>query len=221
MSNAIIIGGEPVFVGAPVKLWTDSGLEFKASGKNARSRNRPVDLLVLHVTGGEGPPPQVFRTLSGRGLSCDFVIDFDGVIWQHSDPANVCTFHAGFVNDRSIGVEIVNYGWTNNPKLKEKWEPLREQYDTVIHGRKIKMARSNNAQHAATLALCDALTSCGRLSIPRRFPRDQHGRLITSAMTRAEIADFRGVIGHFHLTSAKIDPGTDMFGTLDMAGGYG
>ena len=216
--NALIIGGEPVWVGAPVRTWDDHGLEFRAGAKNARARTAAVDLIVLHVTGGEGAPPQVYRTLTARGLSCDFVIDADGVIWQHSDPATVCTYHAGHVNGRSVGVEIVNHGFTRDPKLLAKWSGLREQYETTIHGRKITMSRSHGAQHAATLALCDALTT--RLAIPRELPRGDTGKLRTGAMTRAEVAGYRGVLGHFHLTTAKIDPGTDVLDTLLFAG-YG
>lgn len=213
--HAVIIGGIEYPCGAEVSTWHDHGLEFHA-GKGARKRTQVPDLLVLHVTGGEGAPPQVYTTLVRRELGIEFVIDIEGVIWQFCDPLLIDTFDAGPINRRSIGVEIVNYGYRADPKtvpLKGRARPL---YDTIIHGRKIKMARSNPAQLAALVALADTLSLA--LNIPRRLPRNAAGDVHTRLMGPAEVYAFRGVLGHLHVSGAKVDPGTDVFDALDAAG---
>jgi N-acetyl-anhydromuramyl-L-alanine amidase AmpD len=216
VGNALIINGEPVWVGSKVRTWGDHRMQWPA--KNTRPRTEPPRVIVLHVTGGEGLVPQVHRTLMARGLSCDMIIPPDGIAHQMSDMGTTTTFHAGFMNNRSVGFEVVNYGFTRDPKLLAKWKPLREQYETTIHGRKFTMARSNNAQHAAVLAACDAV--CQAFGIPRRLPRNADGSLRTDVMTREELADYSGVLCHYNLTPAKIDPGTDLPETLSLAG-YG
>lgn len=219
--NGILIGGVWHSCAAPVETWHKHGLEFRP-GKGARKRdpNTPIDLFVVHVTGGEGAPPAMFATLNQRELGVEFAIDIEGVIWQFCDPLLVDTFDAGPINKRSIGVEIVNYGYRADPKtvpLKGKARPL---YDCVIHGRRVVMARSNPAQLKALVALADTLTSCPALKIPRKLPRTKSGEVHGRLMDSAEIAAFAGVLGHLHVSGAKIDPGMDVFDALDAAG-YG
>ena len=224
----IIVGGHDFPCNAEVSTWHEHKLQFKP-GLGARRRNpkkTPIDLFVTHVTGGENPPPVLFDVLLGRKdahgkptpLGVEFMIDVDGLIWQTCDPYFVDTFDASFINDRSVGVEIVNYGYVKPGVAPPKRGANRELYETIIHGEKVTMARSNNAQHAAYLALADALTACELLRIPRRIPRDPSGCLITQVMTREQIANYTGVIGHKDITTQKLDPGTDVMSTLDFAG---
>jgi len=215
----VVIGGKPYPCAAEVSTWDKHGLEFKP-GAGARKRTLVPDLFVLHVTGGEGAPPAMFDTLRQRELGIEFAIDIEGVIWQFCDPLLVDTFDAGPINRRSIGAEVVNYGYRADPKtvpLKGKTRPL---YDTIIHGKRVMMARSNPAQVQALVALADTLTSCPALKIPRKLPRNGAGQVHTRLMDAAEIDAFQGVLGHLHVSGAKIDPGTDVFDALETAG-YG
>lgn len=218
-NNGVLIGGVWHSCAAPVETWHTHGLEFRP-GKGARKRTQIPDLFVVHVTGGEGSPHAMFQTLEKRELGIEFAIDVEGVIWQFADPLEVDTFDAGPINRRSIGAEIVNYGYRADPKqipLKGKTRPL---YDTVVHGRRVVMARSNPAQIAALVALADTLTSSPLLKIPRKLPRTKSGETHGRLMDSAEIAAFAGVLGHLHVSGAKIDPGTDVIDALDAAG-YG
>ena len=219
VAAGVIIGGKQFPCAAEVSTWHTHGLEFRP-GKGARKRTQVPDLFVLHVTGGEGAPPAMFETLTQRELGIEFAIDVEGVIWQFCDPLLVDTFDAGPINKRSIGVEIVNYGYRVDPKtvpLKGKTRPL---YDCIIHGRRVVMARSNPAQIAALVALADTLTSCPALKIPRRLPRTKSGEVHGRLLDSAEIAAFAGVLGHLHVSGAKIDPGLDVMEALSAAG-YG
>lgn len=219
VDNGILIGGVWHSCAAEVLTWHRHGLEFRA-GHGARKRVGVPDLLVVHVTGGEGAPPQMFATLKARELGVEFAIDVEGVISQFCDPLKVDTFDAGPINRRSVGVEIVNYGYRADPKtvpLKGKARPL---YDCIIHGRRVMMARSNPAQLAALVSLADVLTSSPLLAIPRKLPRTLSGEVHGRLMDSDEIASFRGVLGHMHVSGAKIDPGMDCFVALDAAG-YG
>ncbi len=53
-----------------------------------------------------------------------------------------------------------------------------------------------------TAALCAVLPR-----IECDYPRDENGRLITHALNAEALASYRGLIGHFHIQSNKIDPG--------------
>ena len=217
--NGILIGGVWHSCAAPVETWHKHGLEFRA-GKGARKRTQVPDLFVVHVTGGEGSPHTMFSTLEKRELGIEFAIDVDGVIWQFCDPLEVDTFDAGPINARSIGVEIVNYGYRADPKTVPLKGKGRELYDTTIHGRRLVMARSNPAQVAALVALADVLTSSPMLKIPRTVPRWPGGAIDTHVMDAKRLAAFSGVLGHLHVSGAKIDPGTDVLEAL-IAAGYG
>jgi N-acetyl-anhydromuramyl-L-alanine amidase AmpD len=127
--GAVIVGGKAWPCSSETTLWTDSGLAFR-EGRGGRKRELPVDLVVWHHTAGNGNAQRVHRVLNERSLGVDFIIDADGMIWQCSDPVNVCTYHAGIANGRSVGIEIVGRGVPSSDD-----EP---HYVARVHGRRIK-----------------------------------------------------------------------------------
>ncbi|MGD9688318.1 MAG: N-acetylmuramoyl-L-alanine amidase [Phycisphaerales bacterium] len=62
-----------------------------------------------------------------------------------------------------------------------------EQYDSLIK---------------LTAALCRVFPN-----LPRDYPRDAGGALITRRLEEEELRRFRGVLGHFHIQTNKVDPG--------------
>ncbi len=217
MSNAIIVSGQPVYVGREVRVWTESGLGFEALGKRERTT-----AVVLHWTGGSGLASQVYRTLKQRRLSVHFVIEPDGAIHQHCDSDRRCA-HAGSVDDSNhdghqlsanastIGIEIVNPAGQINSVRGVKRELVRE----TIHGRDLLYTMFTAEQVKSALALTEPL--CRAYGLPfEPFMKD--GRVWPTVMSESEYASFRGVLGHFQLTRRKTDCGLALLRAIAASG---
>lgn len=218
MSGAIIVGGKPYAVPVEVKLYTETGLET-TPGRGARKRRRDIDLGVWHWTGGEGSAQTLFRVLTKRALGVEFFIDHDGVIWQFCDPRLVDTFDAGRVNDRSFGVEIACYGfaWGKDRKVPRRGAG-RPTYKCHLNGRTRTFAHFWPKQLAAGLALADAMSKA--CSIPRAVP-ETAGAFWTepNTLSAKRLDEFKGHVGHFHITKQKSDPGLDLLEIFRTAWG--
>ena len=207
MNDLVFLSGQPVHIGTPAVTWMDHGMVFER-GRGARARKRKIDLVVLHWTGGENEPPAVFETLEKRELGIEFAIGSDGLVWQFCDPSKIDTFDAGKFNGRSVGIEMVNYG--HRPTLRQvptagldRW-----QEDQVIHGRGMRVANFYRPQMDAMVRLVDRL--CDWYQIPKQYP---YAKTVPEC-----IEDFKGVAGHFHLTTRKTDPGLEPFRHLNTKG---
>jgi N-acetyl-anhydromuramyl-L-alanine amidase AmpD len=174
-----------------------------------------------------------FRILHNvRGLSVHFMLDLDGTIYQTCDLRERAR-QASIANDRSIGIEIAHPGpLTGQPRLvkrykqdeegvvlevpefvplgaltSRRWRPARPE---LIHGR---VQGQQLAQYDFTAAQYEALTSllaALHRVLPRirlDAPRSEDGAIIWRALSPAELFAFEGVIGHYHVTTKKIDPG--------------
>ena len=196
---------------------------------------RCVDLFVYHYDAC-GTSRRCFRVLHDiRGLSVHFMLDVDGTIYQTLD-VKERAWHAGQANDRSVGVEIANIGAYAELARLEQWyardedgrwrlsfpddfadagwrtpdfvprparnEPIRGE----INGRRLVQFDLTDAQYESLIKLTAAL--CRVLpGITPDYPRDADGRLLTRAMSADELAAYRGLLGHYHVTTRKVDPG--------------
>jgi N-acetylmuramoyl-L-alanine amidase len=90
-----------------------------------RPPGTPIDMLLLHYTGMESAAAAIDRLRDPASrVSSHFVIDEDGTVWRLV-PESRRAWHAGVsfwrgnagLNDRSIGIEIVNPGheWGYRP----------------------------------------------------------------------------------------------------------
>jgi N-acetyl-anhydromuramyl-L-alanine amidase AmpD len=194
-----------------------------------------VDLFVLHYDVC-GTSRRCFEVLQDRrGLSVHFMLDLDGTIYQTLD-LKERAWHAGSANDRSVGVEIANMGAYPDMKVLDKWygldadgrvrvtfpegfgEPGLRRADYVprparaepvvgaIHGRELHQYDLTPAQYESLVKLTATL---GRVlpKIRLEAPRDAAGHVRTNVLTPDELADFHGIVGHYHITTGKVDPG--------------
>jgi hypothetical protein len=75
-----------------------------------------------------------------------------------------------------------------------------------IHGRLLMQYEFTEEQYRSLVRLAAAL--CANLpKIAPDAPRGEDGRVRNGVLEPAEIEAFGGLVGHYHLTTAKIDPG--------------
>lgn len=219
-ASEVIVGGKRIPLGLPneptpiVLTWEDHGISFKPGEGYNKKRRLTIDLAVWHWTGGEGEPPAMAQVLKTRGYGVEFAIARTGVIYQFVDPLLVDTADAGGVNARSVGIEIVSYGFRQSSSgwLPPKAGADRSLREVIIHGQRVKTAAFYPAQLLAARALADGLSRA--LPIPRKVPLTAAGTLITKSLSTTELGRFQGHVGHYHLTSQKLDPGPDFMAEL-------
>ncbi len=220
--SVIIVSGKEVACGAPVVLWSESGLRFDALGKRSST-----SAVIIHHTGGSNLAPGVMSTLKTRrdkatgkllNLSVHFVVEPNGVVYQFCDADRRCA-HAGGADDTNqdgvrvsgnsttIGIEVVNPA-TRNAPTRGIARPLA---DDRIHGHRHVMTGFTSAQTASVIALCESI--CLAYGLPRVVPMDGDDVLAT-VMPENEFKSFRGICGHLHLTSRKVDPGLAIFDAI-------
>jgi N-acetyl-anhydromuramyl-L-alanine amidase AmpD len=194
-----------------------------------------VDQLVIHYD-ADGTSRGCFQTLQdGRGLSVHFMIDLDGTVYQTLDVKEKA-WHATISNSRSVGIELANRGAVATPNLLKEWygtdsdgrtrvtipakvgdsgertanfvaRPIRN--DLVrgdIQGDYLVQYDYTPQQYAALIRLTAAL--CKTLpKIKCDYPRDSSGKLITHKLPDADLANYHGILGHYHIQTNKVDPG--------------
>ncbi len=196
-----------------------------------------VDRVVLHYDVA-GLSSRCFQTLQQeRGLSCHFLLDVDGTIYQTLD-LRERAWHAGTSNARSVGIEIANVGaypLAAAGTLSQWYRPHPEHGTQLvlpadsgvrhphraqaparpaaitgpIHGRQLIQYDLTDAQYASLIKLAAALC--------RTFPRitpdaprvgnAPHGPVLSGLMSPTDRIGFGGIVGHYHLTRDKSDPG--------------
>jgi len=215
----ILIGGVEQPCAAPVLRWEETGLEFKVGrDPGATRRERLIDTIVLHWTGAENPPERVYQTLLQRKCGVEVIISAEGTVYQCCDPVFVDAHDCGRKWDRrSIGVEIVSYGFQWPPWARWSLRPVpaagrsRRLLETRWRGRRAFVAAFHEEQIIAVKALVDALLDA-LPGIPAVVPLDDQGLVLDRPMTRAEERAWKGgVLGHLNITTrGKPDPGVPL-----------
>jgi N-acetyl-anhydromuramyl-L-alanine amidase AmpD len=177
---------------------------------------RSVRLVVLHADVLDDIET-AFHVLHSKGLSSHFGIDFDGTIYQMLDPVDVA-YGAGEVNPISIQIDLNNrmHNLMKEPKappypvqnkryrkmrLPDYKRPLSDPM--TINGKSVRSYGYTEAQYTALFALLRVLS--GALEhIDLVFPT---GPQETTFSWQDTYEDFEGVVGHFHLTPRRWDPG--------------
>ncbi len=195
-----------------------------------------VDLFVLHYDAC-GTSRRCFEVLHDvRGLSVHFLLDLDGTIYQTMDLRDEA-WHAREANPRSIGIEIANVGAFPPGKaaLLDQWyapdsegtritipaseepsglrranfvpRPSREsRVQGRIQGELSEQYDFTAEQYDALVRLTAALSRLFPKIVPDA-PRDRSGRVRSDVLAAEELAHFEGILGHYHVTADKLDPG--------------
>ncbi len=193
-----------------------------------------IDQFVIHYD-ATGLASRTFDVLQhDRGLSCHFLLDLDGTVYQTLD-LQERAWHARESNSRSVGIEIANIGayaagapngfarWyrtapggrttlilpeasgvlhADRPLGPARGEPVLGR----VHGLLLVQYDLTGPQYDALIKLTAAL--CRTFpNLEPRYPTDARGRPRTDLLLPAERSAFRGILGHYHLTADKIDPG--------------
>ncbi|MEP0843387.1 MAG: N-acetylmuramoyl-L-alanine amidase [Phycisphaerae bacterium] len=192
-----------------------------------------VDQFVIHYDVA-GTSRLCFKVLQDlRNLSVPFMLDVDGTVYQTLD-LKERAWHATVANDRSVGIEIAHMGAYSTPEALNRWyaldetgwpycllpgkesgvltpgfigRPARKEIITgQIHGRTLYQYDFTHQQYEALIRLTAALHRV----LPRMkidVPRNPDGTVRTNVLTPQELADWSGLIGHYHVQTNKTDPG--------------
>ena len=172
-----------------------------------------IDKVVIHYDAC-GSSAKCFDVLHNqRGLSCHFLIDVDGTIYQTLD-ARERAWHATTANDSSVGVELAHRGAVEMPKASAEDGTSTDATNSehphrivgFVHWRELSQAPFADAQYASLAALvAGVMRACPRVRC--EYPRGTDGEAATTKLEDDALRAFRGVLGHFHVQTNKIDPG--------------
>jgi N-acetylmuramoyl-L-alanine amidase len=194
-----------------------------------------IDQLVYHYD-VDGTSRGCFQTLQdGRGLSVHFMIDLDGTVYQTLDVKEKA-WHATIANSRSIGIELANRGAYSTPNLLKQWyaqdadgrtrvtipaalgnggervknfvaRPIRNEIVRgTVQGETLVQYDFTPQQYDALIKLTAALCTIFP-KITCDYPRDDRGELVTHKLPDAQLAEYHGLLGHYHIQTNKEDPG--------------
>ncbi|MGM0576770.1 MAG: N-acetylmuramoyl-L-alanine amidase [Myxococcota bacterium] len=181
---------------------------------------KAVHQVILH-TDLTSDSYMCFKVLVSRGLSTHFMIDWDGTIYQGLDPLYQA-FHAGESNNGSIGVDLNNV--MRNLVREPEATPYPEDHERIgemskkeyrrpksgrmrINGAEVQAYGYTDAQYQALLSLLSTLTKVLDRIQPYP-PLDEKGEIIAS--TLEDGVGFEGILGHFHVSASRWDPGPGM-----------
>lgn len=117
-------------------------------------------------------------------------------------------YHARYANPFTVGVELQSNGRAPAGRIQ------RKEYDDEIHGRRMRFLRFTNAQCASAYNVARAL--CDIYGMRASFPTDDRGKVLRSVMPASKVAQWNGLLGHFHLTREKVDPSPHLLDELQF-----
>lgn len=105
---------------------------------------------------------------------------------------------------------VVLPAWITEPGFRTSGfvaRPIRnEPVVGQIQGRTYRMYDLTPQQYDSLIKLTAALCTVFP-NLTCDYPRDESGKLITRVLPEEQLALYQGLLGHYHITSQKIDPG--------------
>jgi hypothetical protein len=129
--NTIVVNGKE-YQASPIQV--DNWLDNTSADYHFRNQTRrgPVTEVILHetVTRSHDATVKVLQPATagnpgGRGLGVHFIVEADGMVYQHGDLATDLLWHAGQHNGPSVGIEVVN-------PYEPRFMPAKGPWTTVI-----------------------------------------------------------------------------------------
>ena len=202
----LIWNGENIDCAADVLDWRATKLEFNAASPHCGVRKKPPQLGVIHFTGGENPPPGIYKTLVQKQYAVEFAMDYYGHIYQFCDPCKVFTAHAAGCNPWSFGIEIQSRG-VPGTNAKQEADFPRGVYSENMEWGAQKYVSFSKDQLNALVQLVDALAAIN--AVPARLAVKKVD--IRKRVPKAQWPALTGWCGHYNVDlqddTAKIDPG--------------
>jgi len=161
-----------------------------------REPRTPINRIILHhdaALSAEG----CIAVLNRRRLSTHFIVDNDGSVVQLLDPIEHTAWATGRYNRTSIAIDISN---ACELRYAARYDPPRPVVTQRIHGHRIKWLGPYPCQEVALRELLRVL--CRECEIPLAVPLDDAGEPDLRALDIVP----RGVVGHLHCDSKKVDP---------------
>ncbi len=214
----------------------DDGLarRVRETGWRIEDLRHVIRQVVIHFDAC-GTSRRCFEVLHDiRGLSCHFMVDVDGTVYQTLDLKEKA-WHASEANSASVGIEIAHIGafatreeaaaWYREDPQGVRIEPPAGEGDAGLpHGSVLRPRRPKpvageingkdllqydyteeqyRALERLLLALCRTFPK-----IRARVPEGADGRILRRAFaTTEDLLRHEGLLGHFHVTTEKVDPG--------------
>lgn len=209
----------------------------RSGGWDLPTLQRVVDQFVVHfdVCGVSKQCFKVLHDM--RGLSVHFMLDIDGTIYQTLDlkerawqatiandrsigieianmgaypPGDTKVLSEWYQRSPQGGMEITIPTRIGDPRIYTKGyigRPARPMLITgVIQGQPLAQYDFTPEQYAALIKLTAALCRVFP-QIKCEYPRDARGQLIPQKLPDADLAAYKGVLGHYHIQTNKTDPG--------------
>jgi hypothetical protein len=227
MNTSIVAAEKRVDIGCRVVLWDEpAGYSFlrnkkfiNRTGWNFNKLEKEIKQFTVHWT-ATYTAKHTFNGLNARGLSCNFIIDDDNINGYATLHQTLDILHGGWsqgngLNGIGPGVEIcyMPNAWDNpnaysEENIKKYNVQPHETIDTIVHKAKLKVFLPTEAQMNTLRALMFGFSSLFP-NVPRTFPRDSQGNVLSTVLTNP--VQYSGFAMHYHLSRQKIDAaGIDM-----------
>jgi N-acetyl-anhydromuramyl-L-alanine amidase AmpD len=209
----------------------------RGGGWDLASLRKKVDQLVLHFDAAGTSRACFKTLQDERDLSTHFLLDLDGTIYQTLDVkerarhatvsndrsvgveiANIGAYAAAqpnpfalwyWTDGRGRTIITIPGGDGGGAERTPDFVGLPARRGEVageVQGEELRQYDFTAQQYRAlarlTAALCTVLPAIGC-----DYPRDAWGRLADRKLPDAQLRDFHGVLGHFHIQTDKKDPG--------------
>tara|TARA_R100000008_G_scaffold85824_1_gene76792 strand:+ start:127 stop:975 length:849 start_codon:yes stop_codon:yes gene_type:complete len=157
------------------------------------------------------------RVLQARKISTHFCIDNDGIIYQYVDTNNAA-WHAGGVNNNSIGIDFSNayYLKYNDYYIKKGFNSRPICKNSRVHGVKLKPHLGYYpVQIEAYKKLVKVLSN--HYGIPIQTPMINDHVADANVFKEAVKGKYHGIVCHYHVSRNKIDcAGLDLKTIVDQ-----